>query len=209
MRHPRSWPLLTILAVSVPFPSIAQDVGPPRAAPLMLQGAEVPYAVRSESLVAGLAAMIAEDQSQGTSRADSFLKGIGLDPGLRATMELKSLALSLEREHPRDFSKAPSDGAGGVPSKAAQILWTKERYRRVGEELAKWIENRRQEGWAIDPLLDRLLNGGHMMVVIFSDTETELINEVAEECSSFDNAIRATMTTIPRRFRSWRQGDSQ
>ena len=195
---------LALLALIVALPAMSQD----RAAldgsfgdAVTLEGAAVPYAVRANALVDCLASLHAEDQREGTERVPSFLRSIGFEPASAAARELLELAIGLERDHPTvNGEVARRAYAKGVDLTAPGGRLDR-RYAAVGSALGQWTRSRQAEGWAVEPLLDRLLNGSHLQLRLFStEDESAFMATVGRQRAAFQRTFVDQLGHLPQRF---------
>ncbi len=167
-----------------------------------LEGAAVPFAVRAEALIRGIARLHAQDAKEGTERVADFLRTLGFDPKSVAARDLLEAAVTVEREHPMvsEVEKARAAGGGGLDLEQPGG-WVDQRFAKVGQALGVWLVDRRAEGWAIEPLLDRMLNGSHLTVSLFSDdARNDNLSRIGRQCAAFHDTLRAELGHVPRRF---------
>ncbi|MEM8931743.1 MAG: hypothetical protein AAGE94_11255 [Acidobacteriota bacterium] len=203
---PRLATLMLGLAL-VAIPSHGQNapqlegVGGSRQA-VTLDGAAVPYAARADALLRGLARMQASDLDQGSDQLAVWLRTVGLEPASDAARHLVELAVTAERQHPlvteamKRQAKAAGEADFDIPS-----AWIEARYAIVGRAFGTWLHARRADGWAVEPLIDHLLNGEHLRVALFSDEpEAAFLKRVEGQALAFRRAVTVELGSLPKRL---------
>ncbi len=168
---------------------------------IKLSGASFPYALRVHSLMKSLAAW----QAKSTEVVAAKLRNRGLDPESAAGQELLELAREFEDKHrrrsvPEETLRAFADDDEGF------YAWHQEQNERVaaaiGAGFGLWLSRRKAEGYALDPLIDRLLNYALSSSAHFSnDPEERWRRSVDGRCRAFEAAMLQSLDSLPRQFR--------
>lgn len=197
----RSTLFLAALSLAVvATPGLCQEA--PASPTITLEGAAVPYTVRAEALFSGLAQLHAEDLERGDEGVADFMRTLGIVPDSAAAHELVDLATGLEREHPAVSAETKARAKAGIDiDLESRGGWMDQRYAKVGHALGEWLANRRAEGWAIEPLLDRLLNGSHLGVSVYSDeSKAALMERIDRQSAAMVETLEIAFGEVPRQF---------
>lgn len=159
---------------------------------------EVPYALRAQSLLSSLSLMQSEDQKDGSSTAQTFLSTMGLDPDSEAGRHLLEVAREFREAHPR---RKPELGRDGLPV-PRNVGLPLEQYEGAGEAFGRWLGAREAEGWAIEPLIDRLLNNPYSGSTYGStDGDRKSVDQsVSALEQAFHRGLRREFGYLPQHF---------
>ncbi|MEM8934300.1 MAG: hypothetical protein AAGE94_24115, partial [Acidobacteriota bacterium] len=166
------------------------------------EGADVPYAIRADALLGTLAHFHQRDVENDTDSLDKWLRTMGFEPASAAAQELIEVAVALDIDHPRvpEFARAQAKAGEDIDLERPGG-WSEQRYAKAGRAFGQWLELRQREGWAVDPLLDRMLNGNHLAVTYFSD-QPDARGTLDRFADTFHQHLGAELGHLPHRFSS-------
>lgn len=165
-----------------------------------LRGAQVPYAARAHSLLEMLGSVgVQFEGDRMKPPLETMLVNLGLDPSSDAAAELLTLAMDFSvayRQSVRSRFERP------IMSLEKQHEMEEETYRQAGSVFGEWLSGREVDGWAITPLIERLLNHPGRMLSMFSTDESqeEFEQDVADYEKAFREGVRDELGWVPRRF---------
>lgn len=164
-----------------------------------LRGAQVPYAARAKSLLIRLGAFSdsgSEPNSDEARPVDMAFETLGLGPSSDAARELLDVAAEFRTSYLDSLKQRRS------LTVEEQHQLEVAAYREAGEKLGEWLRAREAEGWAIAPLLERLLNGSSSSLAMFSTAQSqeEFRLDVAQYEEGFRTGLQQELGWIPRRF---------
>lgn len=196
--------MITLAMVIADRPALGQ-ASQPREEPGSLDQAtvlpqhEVPFALRAQSLLSSLSLMQSADEKDGSSTAQTFLSTVGLDPASEAGHHLLEVAREFRDAHPR---RKPELGRDGLPIPRNVGLPLKQ-YEGAGEAFGRWLRAREAEGWAIEPLIDRLLNNPYIGSTYGStDGDRKSVDQsVSALEQAFHRGLRRELGYLPKHFR--------
>lgn len=161
---------------------------------------DVPYATRVFALFTGLA-----------RRDDVGLRGWarthGMDPAGAAVQDLRALALQVEREYPMGTTaQEAKDLQSGVLIDEETFQRSlrerqDERYRALGVAFGQWLQQRSQEGYPPEFLIERLLSSPHLAVGAASTDSMEALEaSLLADARAFEDGLKTVVDTVPRQF---------
>lgn len=168
---------------------------------------DVPYAVFVDLLLANLA------DRQEAGLVDEWARSQGLDPASALVQDLLTLAVELERRHPRGLSSEERQQIAEQFAGDEEDLqrWARDRrtgrFRAAGIAFGHWLQARRAEGYPPEFLIERLLSRYAAAVarVAIEVVKTEGIPEgrkrLQHEVRAFEEGLRTALERVPERFR--------
>lgn len=192
--------LIALLGLGPTPPLFAAEVPrhEPEEALTEWRGEQVSDVVRVDSLF-GVLAMA------GAARNEMWFESHGIDPSSPAAQQLLAAALKLETEHsyrvPDDLPARFQNDERGLAA------WFQERNRArfsaLGTLFGEWLAAREDEGLAVAPLIDRLLEDSN--VVQFTSGEPADLEKSSELAyRAFSSAIQRELPELPTQFRQRR-----
>lgn len=201
MRHRPAVILMLALGVTVlPSLPVFGQASPAEATELAasVEGADLPYAVRAKRFL-GLLGLMAKTQGKDLERPPTHLTlaTLGLDPDSAAGLELLDAAIEFREAYDQSL-----EARNGLASEEQQRM-EQESCRLAGRFMGRWLQAREAEGWALDPLLQRLLNSPYWGSTSGTTGSLEELKNNLDACAAgFNQALATHLPDMPRSLRN-------